>query len=648
MKNIFSIDETNALINLGNKFQNLCLLSKDFHIPYAVCIGSSFLNNLFFRDPLRRERLHYLFLKLKSTSANELSKTHVEIESIARSFRFTSEDIALVAELLSPYVGKLTYPVALRSSASHEDSANSSFAGVYKSVLHISSFRGMIQAMEELIRQYFSLGAIAARLKENNCSELLELNIIVQNMVSSHLSGVCFSLFNEHRYYVEWVYGFGETLVSGDIPANHYINADSLHHHDAFLHSVLKDVQRATKQIRCILNCEVDVEWAHDEQNLYILQARPITVLSENFSERKPLFLYDALYFENRLQQRNLIFDCADVYHLYMEKRAKYYVLAKSQGLSSIPGYLITFNLSGLRENKKDFKTLYTAPDSNQIILDINSQIRQVILKKEALIEYLFSIFSGDEYTPHSIILRHFMKGDYGCVSRIIGNNQILIECADAGLLALNRGLTVSEQLITDFDGHILQRSRNLLPQHCVNTIATFTRSFQNMTSSFLLEWLIKDNLAFFTDYSTEGPDFPVTTALSQKSALPIVSGNVAGKIYKLSDIDLLTELSVSPGVSIGQISDKLYENPDLFSIIQDIQASRQDIIVYADRPYAILTFLFDYVTGFIFKEGSLLCHLSIMLRECRKPSYIYSEIDSVYPRFPNVMIVNGEIVGYE
>lgn len=110
---------------------------------------------------------------------------------------------------------------AVRSSASHEDGNKNSFAGIYETSLGVS-FDEIVEKMEYVIMAYYSYKSIIARIRTGNYSDKIELNLIIQEMVDSKISGVAFSTSSVSLGLpmVEWVEGHGELLVSGEKEAN--------------------------------------------------------------------------------------------------------------------------------------------------------------------------------------------------------------------------------------------------------------------------------------------------------------------------------------------------------------------------------------------------------------------------------------------
>lgn len=167
--------------------------------------------------------------------------------------------------------------VVVRSSAVGEDGTIKSFAGQYKSILNVTKEK-LIQSIKECIASLKTAHASAYSI--NNPID--KMAVIVQRMIFPNISGVAFSADpvrnNKDILIIESVNGQCELLVSGAVTPDHYdIYRDNINNSD--VPKDIKLVAEITLQIENKLGYFVDVEWAIENNNLYVLQARPITTL---------------------------------------------------------------------------------------------------------------------------------------------------------------------------------------------------------------------------------------------------------------------------------------------------------------------------------------------------------------------------------
>ena len=176
---------------------------------------------------------------------------------------------------------------AVRSSSNLEDGASDSFAGQFKTFLQVSP-----DDLSLKIRDCFlSLVSenVLTYIKQKKLSpEQVEMNVLVQKMVASELSGVIFTanpqgLLNETVITVGA--GLGEGVVGEKVATTSYFynRTDDIYYFDG-INEYLDDylVRRIIDEvakIEVVLGKYLDVEFALVGKSLWILQARPITTL---------------------------------------------------------------------------------------------------------------------------------------------------------------------------------------------------------------------------------------------------------------------------------------------------------------------------------------------------------------------------------
>jgi pyruvate,water dikinase len=221
---------------------------------------------------------------------------------------------ALVAayEELSRREGVAAELVAVRSSATMEDTERASFAGMNRSYLNVQDSEELVQRVRDVWASLYSPRAIFYR-KERGLAGEPEIAVIVQKMVDSAKSGVAFSIDpatgDEQTLVIEAAYGLGEVVVAGQVEPDHYAVAkadlrlrEARVGHKAFMlvrdaHGgnqrvdlppdradgrVLTDdeVQRVADLVRrdeAHYRASQDVEWAIENSHTYLVQSRPVT-----------------------------------------------------------------------------------------------------------------------------------------------------------------------------------------------------------------------------------------------------------------------------------------------------------------------------------------------------------------------------------
>ena len=110
-------------------------------------------------------------------------------------------------------------PVAVRSSASGEDSKEASFAGQYESFLNIQGPKPLVNAVRQVWASLFSERAMRYRRRSGIPFGETPMAVIVMSMVAAHCAGVAFSADpvtgKQDRIIIEGCWGYGEAVVQG-------------------------------------------------------------------------------------------------------------------------------------------------------------------------------------------------------------------------------------------------------------------------------------------------------------------------------------------------------------------------------------------------------------------------------------------------
>lgn len=122
--------------------------------------------------------------------------------------------------------------VAVRSSATAEDTAQFSFAGMFESFLNVSGKEGVVGAVKACWASTFGARVLFYRLKQDLPAEM-PVAVIVQQMVNSEKSGVIFTTdpgtHDSSRMVIEAAWGLGEVVVQGAVtPDRHVLDKKTL------------------------------------------------------------------------------------------------------------------------------------------------------------------------------------------------------------------------------------------------------------------------------------------------------------------------------------------------------------------------------------------------------------------------------------
>jgi pyruvate,water dikinase len=137
-----------------------------------------------------------------------------------------------IAAAYEHLVGGLSGRVAVRSSASAEDTAQFSFAGMFESFLNVRGHDELMHAIKACWASTFGARVLFYRLKQGLPVEM-PVAVVVQHMVNSEKSGVMFTAdpatHDAGRIVIEAAWGLGESVVQGAVtPDRHVLDKKSL------------------------------------------------------------------------------------------------------------------------------------------------------------------------------------------------------------------------------------------------------------------------------------------------------------------------------------------------------------------------------------------------------------------------------------
>lgn len=186
-------------------------------------------------------------------------------------------------------------PVAVRSSATAEDSARASFAGIHRSLLYVLGPQAVEQAAQGCIDSLQTPEARSYRRRMGFADEDVRCAVVVCEMVNAVCAGVAFSCdpTNGRRdlILIDAAKGLGDKLVQGAVNPVRAIwrrFGGLLLRESGPASGALLSPEREEELVHTVERIQwalgegrdpQDVEWAYDGKAIWILQARPVTVL---------------------------------------------------------------------------------------------------------------------------------------------------------------------------------------------------------------------------------------------------------------------------------------------------------------------------------------------------------------------------------
>jgi len=202
--------------------------------------------------------------------------------------------------------------VAVRSSATAEDLPDASFAGQQETFLNVKGHEMLLDSVKKCWSSLWTPRAIFYRVQHGFSHEEVKLSVVVQRMVNSYTSGIMFTsdvTLGKPYCLIEGGWGLGEMIVSGTVtPDTYVVKKKDITIHNKIIgrqmeqmirnedggnirlavdddkmqvqkipDEMILEVARAGILIEEHYGRPMDVEWAVEDDTLYILQARPVT-----------------------------------------------------------------------------------------------------------------------------------------------------------------------------------------------------------------------------------------------------------------------------------------------------------------------------------------------------------------------------------
>ena len=222
----------------------------------------------------------------------------------------------IIVEIQEFYKKLNTQYVAVRSSATAEDSASAAWAGQLDSFLNTTE-QALLPNIQKCWASLFTPRAIFYRFEKGLHTQKISVAVVVQKMVNSESSGVAFSVHpvteDRNQLIIEAAFGLGEAIVSGQITPDSYVVLKEprqiiditieTQERGLFLaeqgdnewrsfskqeggkqaldDDQILELSELVLKIENHYNSAQDIEWAFEKKKFYIVQSRPITTLQD-------------------------------------------------------------------------------------------------------------------------------------------------------------------------------------------------------------------------------------------------------------------------------------------------------------------------------------------------------------------------------
>lgn len=288
-------------------------------VPPAFVVTSE-AYRYFINETKLDEKIRNILSGLDVNDTKELTKASKEIRKLIETAKMPDDLRLSIIESyhrLCEMSGGEEVFVAVRSSATAEDLPDASFAGQQDTYLNIKGAEEVVKSVQKCFSSLFTPRAIFYREQKGFDHFKVALAAVVQRMVNADKAGVMFTVNPINQDYnqmvIEGAWGLGEGVVSGTVsPDTYIVEKDPLKVVDIYVAKkdtmFIKDENGETKEIptpddlkeKQVLTEEeiiklaeigmrieqhykrpMDIEWAIEKGEIFMLQARPITTLGE-------------------------------------------------------------------------------------------------------------------------------------------------------------------------------------------------------------------------------------------------------------------------------------------------------------------------------------------------------------------------------
>ncbi len=576
--------------------------------------------------------------------------------------------VAALKELLSPIEDGSFYDVAVRSSSPREDSFTHSYAGFFRTVLGRMHLPQLLDAVSDVVRSS----------EASPGSDASGIGVVVQKRVRAACSGIVFSSDPvsglKNVCVVTMARGNGGRLVSGAeagetfrirrsgraflLPEKYETPLPAPH---------LTHVCATAKRIEARLGYPVDVEWCLSRPEaqgslVYLLQARPVTSLTY----QGPLAVPVTAREESNLPQQAL-----------SSSKVGFRLDSERAGVAVARAHVVTLTCSRKLKDQLESLEIEASPQccAYSVVLIHPPHLRRRTVRSFVGTRTGFSLPEIDR--PYSVVqepkypsLRECLLDlakktcrRYWIAAALVQEvldplfSGMIRKVSDGYLVEVARGhfvpkgIVPASQYLVDADGRVLK-----------SRLARQTHRFRIVEG-----WVVKEPLR--DDEATSVLSSPELALITKALGGVIRDANRTAEFGVVRDddgglrpylIDLahdkgtwtsgeILEGVVSPGWIVGRVvslvsaeavtgamDSHLHDQAAASTNHSRPHVGNHNTIYVASSPAVSLLQLVRSLdprrSGFVFEEGSILCHLAIILRERGIPAVIAPDISKFHP----------------
>jgi len=212
---------------VGGKGANLGeMTNAGFPVPYGFVLTSHAYYD-FVKENNLAMKIEHLLATANFEKIDSLTQISLHIKNEIRHGKMSPELISNITNAYRKLSGKFSDAlVAVRSSATAEDLANSSFAGQQETYLNVKGDAVLLEKIKEGWASLFDARAIFYRNQAHFDHRKIGIALVIEKMIESDQSGIMFTLDpvtnDKTKVVIEAIYGLGELIVQGEENPDHY------------------------------------------------------------------------------------------------------------------------------------------------------------------------------------------------------------------------------------------------------------------------------------------------------------------------------------------------------------------------------------------------------------------------------------------
>lgn len=530
---------------------------------------------------------------------------------------------------------------AVRSSSTLEDGPSRSSAGLQTSLLDVGT-DGLLDA----VRTVWAGGYSPLMLAVHGAVPPHHLSVIVQHQVDADAAGVCFSHSPDgrtDRVVAECVAGTAQRLLDGDVAGQRYeiervgtsgagpdCAGDGLlspRRLDALLRRVL--------ELEELLGHPVDMEFAFEKGSgtLYTVQARPITtptVMPTTDPTIDPDQIEQALPVA-RGALAAIVARRADK-HRYVRR------LAWKAGIRMTGEWLLPAEEPRRRPDPRLLaERVLGLARTDPVTLGLPRGKTELVRRDEVEAWLGTRLAAGDTLYSAEVhvgttsghaalcedgsLLVEYIAGAVGGLKFGSGPYSRLVQDSGTGVRHEVRVSTVRPWVLDADTLRFVERPQAAVPDPLDDAeLAELRRMAETMAEHLgqvRIEWIrTADGALLLWDLSVE------TSRLARSgSGATVSAGSARGEAVVVTDLEPLHAVMADRNVLADPDFHRSHGSDAADAARRRLLGDRRLPIVVTPKPRACLALLLGHVSGFVFDEAPLLCHLSIILREAGVPA---------------------------